>query len=441
VKNILLVVLVLALCLSTAARALEDWTDQVPGFSPSGRNKHHLCYISPGQALLYGGRLGVGGFLTDQTFLYDIRTNTWTLESLTVSPPARENGDLAFIGDDGALLFGGSDGTPRDDTWRYDTSESTWTFLNPSVRPTPRQGHRMAFLGGDKILLFGGLDGTASDETWIFDLSESTWTAQAPPVSPSGRWDHDLAFIGGGKVLLFGGRDSTQFLADTWVYDVAGDTWTQLSPPTGPAARYGHAMAHIGDDRVALFGGRAGVIYDDTWIFDLDQEQWTRDLNTVDPSPRHFHGLSETSLDGSGHLVLFAGFFDIDDTWTFGGGDYLAFPPREIGDLVVHLTNDALQLSWSYISDDIQGNPIFVDRYVVYRGDVPDFEPGYGDSIGTSGDVFFADATAAVGDTGVNHVYVVRAVSTGEKKSADSNRVGEFDRPLGNGSQPATVRR
>ena len=432
-KDTVLAGLVIVLCLSATGQALEDWTDQFPGFSPSGRNRHHMCYITPGQALLYGGRLGVGGTLTDQTFLYRVQPNLWTLENPADSPPARENGGLAYIGDDRAVLFGGSDGALRDDTWHYDASESTWTLLSPAVSPTPRQGHRMAYLGGDRVVLFGGSDGAASDETWIYDLSDDAWTLQSPAVSPPGRWDHDLARIEDGRVLLFGGRDSTGNLADTWVYDAAGGTWAQINSPAGPARRYAHAMASLGDGRVALFGGRDSGFFNDTWIFDPDQVEWAEDINSINPPVRHYHVFSETSLDGSSYLALFAGFFDVDDTWAFGGGDYIAFPPAAVQDLQAHLAGDALELSWSEVTSDTRGNPILVEYYLVSRSDDPDVDPGPGDSLGTASGPFFVDTSAAVGDTAVDHFYLVQAVHTGGRRSAGSSRVGEFDRALANG--------
>jgi hypothetical protein len=425
--------LILGLCLTATARALEDWTDQVPGFSPSGRNRHHMCTIAPGRALLYGGRLGVGGALTDQTFLYRIQANRWILQSPAASPPARENGSLEYIGDDRAVLFGGSDGALRDDTWCYDLSESTWTPLFPAVSPTPRRGHRMAYLGGDRVLLFGGDDGAADDQTWIYDLGEDAWILQGPAISPPGRWDHDLARIDDGLVLLFGGRDSTGNLADTWIYDTAGSTWTEVEPPAGPAQRYAHAMACLGNHQAVLFGGRNSTILADTWIFDLNDSSWTEDIDSITPSPRHYHTLSETSLDGSSYLALFAGFFDIDDTWAFGGGDYIAFPPAAVEDLKASLAGGSLALSWSAVTADTQGNPIVVDHYLITRSAVPDVDPGSGDSLAVTPGPVFVDTTAAVGDTAVDHFYLVRAVHTSGRRSAGSGRAGEFDRMAGNG--------
>jgi len=207
-----------------------------------------------------------------------------------------------------------------------------------------------------------------------------------------------------------------------------------LNPPAGPDRRYAHAMAHVGDRRVVLFGGRGSEILSDTWVFDLDKGEWTEDLNSVTPPVRHFHVLSETSLDGSSYLVLFAGFFDIDDTWAFGGGDYIAFPPAVVQDLRAHLAGDALELTWSEVTADTRGNPILVEYYLISRSDHPDFDPGPGDSLGTGTGPFFVDTTAAVGDTAVGHFYLVRAVHASGRRSSDSGRVGEFDRTVGKGS-------
>ena len=72
-----------------------------------------------------------------------------------------------------------------------------------------------------------------------------------------------------------------------------------------------------------LFGGDyTGSQNDETWVYDLGTDSWAQDTNTTQPSARKDHALSETSMDGSSYLVLFGG--SDDETWTFGGGDYLA---------------------------------------------------------------------------------------------------------------------
>ena len=105
-------------------------------------------------------------------------------------------------------------------------------------------------------------------------------------------------------------------------------------------------------------------------------------------------------------------------------------PPAAISDLTATLADSTIHLSWSEITEDTGGNPLVVDHYTVYRNADPDFSPGLADSIGSTVDTFYVDLNAAVKDTSVQHYYVVKAVDSGGKKSAESNRVGEFDRNL-----------
>lgn len=432
VKYLLNLLLACFTIFAGAADALDDWYELVPGLSPAGRHRHHMCYIAPDRALLFGGRLGVGGFADDRTFIFNIDDESWTLLDPATHPSARIGGAIASIGDDKALLFGGADESAFDDTWVYDLSESTWTLLTPALSPSARQAHKMAHAGDDRVVLFGGDAGSPDGQTWIYDLGDSAWTLQAPPIQPSARWDHDMASIGAGKIVLFGGHDGTEYLADTWIYDLAGNTWTEQAPPVQPEARYGHTVAHIGGDRAVLFGGRASGFLNDTWVYDLSDDQWIQDSNTVQPSPRYLHALSETSLDGSSRLVLFAGYFDIDDTWVFGGGDYLAPAPAAIADLTATLADSAIGLSWTAVTEDTTGKPVIVDHYTIYRSSAADFIPGAADSLAGTVNAFYIDTAAAVKDTLINHYYLVKAVDPDGRRSSDSNRVGEFDRRLKN---------
>ena len=117
---------------------------------------------------------------------------------------------------------------------------------------------------------------------------------------------------------------------------------------------------------------------------------------------------------------------DISDS-LFATADLI--PPDGVDDLSVGIVPGAKSsggdvfLWWSPVTDNWG-----VDYYVVYRGPVPD---GVEDSIGTAAGTEYLDA-GAVGDTTVNYFYLVRAVDLGGNTSVESNRVGEFDRPLSN---------
>jgi N-acetylneuraminic acid mutarotase len=127
---------------------------------------------------------------------------------------------MAYIGGDQVLLFGGLDGPMALDgeTWVYDLSANTWTNKAPAASPSARNSHNMAYLGGDRVLLFGGYDGTYDDETWVYDLSANTWTNLAPALAPSPRFQHAMASLDGGRVLGFGGWDGNHD-GETWLWN------------------------------------------------------------------------------------------------------------------------------------------------------------------------------------------------------------------------------
>jgi hypothetical protein len=283
--------------------------------------------------------------------------------------------------------------------------------------------------------MFGGQSGAGyCGDTWIYDLSANTWTQLTPAASPSDRWGHAMAYLGEDHVLLFGGYDSGGRDDETWIYDLSEGTWTLKNPSTRPSARMEHAMAYIGGDQAFLFGGQTNSGYDDeTWIYDLSDDDWTQDSNTTQPSARSRYGISETSTDGSSPLVLFAGcnITAVGESWLFGGGDYI-LPPAAITDLTATVADSAIHLSWSAITEDTGGNPLVVDHYTVFRGVDPGFTPAPANSLGSTSDTSYVDLTAAVKDTSVNHYYLVKGVDGEDRKSANSNTGGEYDKEITN---------
>jgi len=104
-------------------------------------------------------------------------------------------------------------------------------------------------------------------------------------------------------------------------------------------------------------------------------------------------------------------------------------PPAAVADLASHRAGGDIGLTWSPVTQDTAGNPLTVDRYVIYRDDDPSAEPA--DSIGYTAGTAYTDPGAA-GSTSANHYYIVRAASDAKGKSAPSNKVGEFDIDVGN---------
>ncbi len=120
--------------------------------------------------------------------------------------------------------------------------------------------------------------------------------------------------------------------------------------------------------------------------------------------------------------------------WTFIGPLEPDAPPAAVADLASAKSSGDIALTWSPVTQDTSGNPLTVDRYVIYRNDDPSAEPA--DSIGAASGTGYTDPGAA-GSTASNYYYVIRAASDAKGKSAPSNRVGEFDLDLGNGKKAA----
>jgi N-acetylneuraminic acid mutarotase len=331
----------------------DDWTQHFPLSNPLGRYGHDMAYIGSDQVLLFGGTSG-----WDETWVYDLSTDTWTQMTPTGNPPETWKHGMAYMGGDQVLLFGGETGGGySNETWVYDLSENTWTQMTPPTSPDPRYSHAMAYIGSNHALLFGGDKPgppTVWDDTWVYNIITNTWTQMTPALNPSGRIEHAMVYIGGDQVLLFGGTSGSD---ETWVYDLSADTWTQMTPATSPLRRYEHAMAYIGEDRVLLFGGYDGswIVYDDTWVYDLSENDWIQDANAIRPSARRFHGLSETSMDYSSYPVLFGCVSENDETWIFGGGDYLFANPPVV--TVTHpnggeILADSVIITWTATDPD-----------------------------------------------------------------------------------------
>ena len=339
----------------------SDWTEQRLQPWDQGRHNHAMAYIGDDKMLLFGGHCGAN---LGDTWIYDLSSDSYMPMNPSTSPYYRFDHAMAYIGGDQVLLFGGRNkgtGIPND-TWLYTRSSNTWTNMNPASAPSSNCIYtKMVYLREDQVLIFGAGDRNNENETCVYDLSQNTWTRKNPTNPPPARSHYAMARIGGDKIVLFGGfRSGLRNYNDTWVYDLSENTWTNKNPSTQPMTRNGHAMAYIGGDQVVLFGGYgpcagyAGAPLSDTWVYDLSDNTWTEDDNNQHtPRARWLHTLCESSIDGSGKVVLFGGCYNwlcnkiSDDTWTFGGGDYIlpTHPELPIPPIPVYPSNGAQNIS------------------------------------------------------------------------------------------------
>jgi len=315
---------------------LNQWKELDPINSPSEIYNDGMATICTDDKVVR-----FGGIDLDETWEYDLSTNTWTNKNPSGSKPSiRIYPQMtSFYGDDKVLLFGGAYGFAKNDTWEYDSSTGSWTEQTITSGPIHRCAAGMApIYGYDKVVMFGGSNYYNStpyylNDTWVYDSSEASWTDKTPssiPTNyPSGRLDLAMASIyGTDKVLLFSGRRTfDNCFSDTWLYDYSDNNWTNITPiSTSPSARYGHRMVSIqGDDKVLLFGGAtsgsANYFLNDTWTYDLSDNTWTK-IILINPSKRPSArvGFGLAAIDGQDKIILFGGNTDSgysNETWVY----------------------------------------------------------------------------------------------------------------------------
>jgi hypothetical protein len=223
------------------------------------------------------------GYRSAGTFTYDPATDQF--EQMAPGGPSRWlGGRMSYDAEsDRSILFGGYGNPYSDETWAYDVDTDTWTQMNPPSNPPPRNFHVMAYdPGGDRVIMFGGGIGTATyDDTWAYDFNTDTWTDLAPSTNPG---PHDFSAMvydpAGRRMILFGGTvgDRGEPLGDTWAFDYGTNTWSDLAPVSAPSPRAWHAMAYESVYGVmVMFGGgpTEATWADGTWIYDPVANTWS----------------------------------------------------------------------------------------------------------------------------------------------------------------------
>jgi len=305
----------------------QTWTRMNPSNPPSPREKMAMAYDSESdRIILFGGNAGPTIF--NETWEYDFNTDTWTQLSPPTSPPGICA--AAMVCDskrDRMILFGGSSVSGiLNDTWAYDLNTNTWSNLNPSNPPPARHSHCMAYDSeSDRVVLFGGYNGRYLHDTWEYDPSTNAWIQRSPASHPPGGFilDGMVYDIESDRCIQFGGYAGSGYYSDqTWAYDANTSQWTLMSPASRPSPRSGVHMAYDSEsDRIILFGGyRSSNCYDDTWEYDYNTDTWTNPSVSTRPTAR---GEGAMVYDGeSDRAILFGGDGPspgnmLGDTWAY----------------------------------------------------------------------------------------------------------------------------
>lgn len=249
---------------------------------PAGRAVHSMVYDDfNNKFVVFGGYLFSGhSFETNETWTYDLATNTWTRLDFGSKPlpGARHWGSLEYNPDDHAIyLFGGhfnNANCPGDkmfnDVWKLNIRGSpTWTKMNPAGdptfgKPTPRQADWIYNTLEDKFYVFGG-------KSELGPLPNSSCAA--------------------------GGDTREEYFNDIWTYDSGANKWNRIQANQTnythyPKERRADMIYDDQNNRMVMFSGlmdSKSQYGKDTWIYDFDDDRWStmQDADLIVPPMRH----------------------------------------------------------------------------------------------------------------------------------------------------------
>ncbi len=300
------------------------WELMNPTIAPPGRYGHNMVYDSTrGTIVMFGGYDQQTTF--DDTWTYDLLTNTWTEIDTVNDPDPRYGAAMAYDDvNDMVILFGGSSWISpwvRNDTWALDIGEWTWVKVNTVGDPPLRKNHGASFDSDEGVMVvFGGLDADDQDlnDTWEFDILTRTWTNTTTASPPTACEFPAMTYIGNGLSLMFGGEFDTKPYHRNlcWVYNSSSNTWSAGN--TGPEPRAAAGLVYdVQADRAVLFGGEAGSQINDMWEYEIGSGNWTRLWEPGTPDDRWSFGFVYD--DHNDRCILFGGYDGrcFNDTWEY----------------------------------------------------------------------------------------------------------------------------
>jgi hypothetical protein len=326
-KN-LLVIFVFFFIASICTAQTGIWTELHPTNSPSPRDGFGMAEIGNEKAIIFGGSNSDSVF--DETWMYDYKKNTWTKINTIIHPSKRYDLRMSKLTTNKILLFGGwlpsglINGGYYNDTWIFDLDSLTWNEIKPINNPSPRENFGLTQLIDGKVLLFGGdtVDLSLANDTWIFSIDSNNWKRillnfnDEPPQCEGAM----LAQIDTGKVLFYGGWHY-EFLNETWLFDYNLIQWIMIEPKSNSIPIANSSMSNISKNEVVLWGGDTDSEghYDEMWLFNLIDSSWKNIPSNVKPDGRYLHRIINF---GENNILLFGGLNNLievehNDTWLF----------------------------------------------------------------------------------------------------------------------------
>lgn len=248
----------------------NSWSEKITAVSPSNRSGASIIYDSKtNKIVLFGG--GISGTYYNDTLIYDLSLNIWINMTPSLAPSRRTGASMVYdTENEKSILFGGlgdeGGNVYYNDTWVYDVSTNSWTELTPINRPTNKYAASMSYMENvGKSVLLGGWNGTSViNDTWYYDYSINTWTELDIITRPHIGYMFSAAYDSqNDKLLAYGGMlpSPPVYFDETWVlslqdyattgtflsqiidlegiYNIAGTvSWSPVNQPVGTATNF-----------------------------------------------------------------------------------------------------------------------------------------------------------------------------------------------------------
>jgi N-acetylneuraminic acid mutarotase len=165
------------------------WTLMDPEVSPPARMYHVMEYDPVADRIVLWGGRRLEPLEDNSVWAYDYESNTWT-EHVTSGGPEKPLAypSMVYLEALGQMfVFGGADldstfvGDLTNQSWLYDLESNTWRGLNAANTPPPIYLHAAAYDRMDgQVVVFGGererpYSNVTNGETWVYDPVSKSW--------------------------------------------------------------------------------------------------------------------------------------------------------------------------------------------------------------------------------------------------------------------------
>lgn len=288
--------------------------------------------------VLFGG-FANGSHLAD-TWVFSTETRQWYQVESAASPSPRAATTLVYEPlHQRLILFGGfglGHSLVTNDTWAFDTKSNSWVDLNAKNPPSERASYGLATDSKrGSIVMFGGFTerGYFSD-IWAYDPEQNSWqevktSGDVPPARGAMGFVYDEA---NDIFVMYGGFSERGFFGDTWTFDPKTNSWREMAPENHPPPVRTRMIYHDMEGQSIFFGG--DVIYPETeeaavepynsvWAYDYQANTWQELMPKASdslPSKRSLNGIAFDSRSSS--IVMFGGTDSLIDNANFLGREF-----------------------------------------------------------------------------------------------------------------------